>query len=187
MANRESASSPALSASERQQRYRANHRLISIDVAQETREAIAALRTLTGLTTDKTLSAAVQLLRSTYDEPAVADRTSSPHVIKQPPDRSLGSTPTTDLAPDSPSPGGAPHSTSEPSQKAEPTNRPTQVKSGTTRFRDLAHLRLAVRRISTGGSSSLGDSQNPTQRAVARSVVCCRTHDSLPSRAPDIT
>ncbi len=56
---------PRLSGSQRQQRYRAARRLCSIDISQRTASLLADLRVRTGLTTDRVIAAAAEMLERT--------------------------------------------------------------------------------------------------------------------------
>lgn len=55
------------SGTERQRRYRASRRLVSIDVHRTTADTLAALRARTGLTTDAVIAASLSALTVTLD------------------------------------------------------------------------------------------------------------------------
>jgi hypothetical protein len=57
---------------ERQRRYRANRRLISLDISRATNAVLQELRSRTTLTTDQVLVRALGLLRADLDRPAQA-------------------------------------------------------------------------------------------------------------------
>jgi hypothetical protein len=99
-------SSPALSASERQQRYRAGRKLRSIDVSEETVEAIAALRTFTGWNTDKAVATAVKYCLSSQRDERVSGHTASVVAEQRDATPCRFVTPTT-VSPDEASPGDA--------------------------------------------------------------------------------
>ena len=60
-------SKPRLSGAERQRRYRAKLRLCSIDISQKTASQVAKVRKRTGMSNDKVIAAALDLLLRTNE------------------------------------------------------------------------------------------------------------------------